>query len=207
MTERGTRRGDREPVFFESPADLRRWLDANNATADELWVGLYKKNARRASVTWPDVVDECLCVGWIDGLRNTIDDISYKNRITPRRTDSNWSAVNIRRFAELEAAGRMQPAGRRAFQERNLSKSDVYSYEHSVATMGPEVEATFRANEAAWAWFERAAPSYRKAVMHWLATAAKPETRARRLATVIEHAAAGRKIPPFTSPRAAKESP
>jgi uncharacterized protein YdeI (YjbR/CyaY-like superfamily) len=166
---------------------------------------MYKKATGRPSVTWPEVVDECLAFGWIDSIRKSIDEISYTNRITPRRKNSNWSAVNIRRVAELEAQGRMQPAGRRAFEGRNLSKSDVYSYEHSVALMGPEVEATFRANEAAWAWFERAAPSYRKAVMHWLASAVKPETRARRLALVIEHAEAGQRIPSLTSPAAPKE--
>lgn len=207
MTEQGTPKGAREPIFFESPEALRRWLEANHETAAELWVGLYKKSSGRPSVTWPDVVDECLCFGWIDGIRKGVDEVSYKNRITPRRKNSNWSAINIRRVAELEAAGRMQPAGRRAFEERNLSKSDAYSYEHSVATMGPEVEATFRASDSAWAWFERAAPSYRKAVMHWLASAVKPETRARRLAILIEHSAAGRPVPPLTSPGRAKEKP
>lgn len=207
MTEQGTAKDVGEPVFFESPDALRRWLEANHETVAELWVGLYKKSSGRPSVTWPDVVDECLCFGWIDGIRKGVDDVSYKNRITPRRRNSNWSAINIRRVAELEAAGRMRPAGRRAFEQRNLSKADAYSYEHSVATMGPDVVATFQANDAAWAWFERAAPSYRKAVMHWLASAVKPETRARRLAILIEHSAAGRHVPPLTSPGRAKERP
>ena len=134
MTESGTAGGTREPVFFESALDLRRWLEANHETAVELWVGLFKKSSGLPSVTWPDVVDECLCFGWIDGIRNAIDDISYKNRITPRRKGSNWSAVNIRRVAELEAEGRMQPAGRRAFEARNLSKSDAYVHELSESS-------------------------------------------------------------------------
>lgn len=104
--------------FFESAADLRRWFEANHETADELWVGLYKIGSGRPSVRWRDVVDEALCFGWIDGIRKGIDDVSYRNRLTPRRKGSNWSAINIARVAELEATGRMRAAGRRAFEIR-----------------------------------------------------------------------------------------
>jgi uncharacterized protein YdeI (YjbR/CyaY-like superfamily) len=72
----------------------------------------------RQSIRWPDVVDEALCFGWIDGIRRSIDSMSYKNRLTPRRKGSNWSAINIRRVGELEADGRMRAAGRRAFEAR-----------------------------------------------------------------------------------------
>ena len=105
-------------VFFQTSDDLRRWFVANHETADELWIGLYKVGAGRPSIRWPDVVDEALCFGWIDGIRKGIDDVSYRNRVTPRRKGSNWSAINIARVAELEAAGRMQAAGRRAFEGR-----------------------------------------------------------------------------------------
>ena len=108
-----------EVKFFEAAEDLRGWFDANHETADELWIGLYKVGSGRNSVRWPEVVDEALCVGWIDGIRKGIDDVSYRNRLTPRRRGSNWSAINIARVAELEAAGRMRPAGRRAFEARD----------------------------------------------------------------------------------------
>ena len=183
--------------FFETPADLRAWLVENHETADELWVGMYRKASGRPSVTWQDVVDEALCFGWIDGIRRGIDDISYTNRITPRRKGSNWSAVNIRRVGELEAAGRMTDAGRRAFALRDEAKSRVYSYEREAAKLDDEAEATFRANATAWAWFERAAPSYRKLATHWVMSAKRPETRARRLANVIAHAEVGGKVPPL----------
>ena len=104
--------------FFETSDDLRRWFVANHETADELWIGLYKLGSGRPSVRWQDVVDEALCFGWIDGIRKRIDDVSYRNRITPRRRGSNWSAINIARVAELEAAGRMHAAGRQAFEAR-----------------------------------------------------------------------------------------
>jgi uncharacterized protein YdeI (YjbR/CyaY-like superfamily) len=116
-------RGPAEVRFFETREDLRRWFVANHETADELWVGLYKVGSGHASVKWPEVVDEALCFGWIDGIRKSIDDVSYRNRLTPRRKGSNWSAINIARVGELEASGRMQAAGRRAFELRQQKES------------------------------------------------------------------------------------
>ena len=190
-----------EVRFFETGADLREWLAANHDTADELWVGMYRKATGRPSITWPEVVDEVLCYGWIDGIRRGIDDTSYTNRITPRRKGSNWSAVNIRRVGELEAEGRMTDAGRRAFALRDEEKSRIYSYERAAAAFDAAAEAKFRANDAAWAWFERAAPSYRKAATYWVMSAKKQETRDRRLAILIEHSANGRQVPPLTPPK------
>jgi uncharacterized protein YdeI (YjbR/CyaY-like superfamily) len=194
-----------EPVFFETASDLRRWLAANHETADELWVGLYRVGSGRKSITWPEVVDEALCFGWIDGIRKSIDDASYKNRITPRRKGSNWSAINIARVVELEAQGRMQPAGRRAFVGRDEARSVVYSYERATAQLDESAEATFRANREAWSWFEQAPASYRRAATHWVTSAVKPETRDRRLQTLIADSAAGRTVKPLTPPRAPRE--
>ena len=112
-----------DAAFFETADDLRRWFEANHETADTLWVGLYKIGSGRASIRWPEVVDEALCFGWIDGVRNRIDDVSYRNRLTPRRKGSNWSAINIARVRELEAAGRMRAAGSRAFEIRDRKES------------------------------------------------------------------------------------
>ena len=189
-----------EVLFFEQAADLRAWLTANHETADALWVGMYRKASGRLSVTWPEVVDESLCFGWIDGIRRSIDEVSYANRITPRRKGSNWSLVNINRVAALEAAGRMTDAGRRAFDARDEAKSRTYSYERATAAFDTESEATFRANSIAWNWFEQAVQSYRRAATYWVMSAVRPETRGRRLATLIEHSAAGRSVPPLTSP-------
>src|SRR5262249_21360312 len=118
-----------EPVFFATPDEFRQWLHANHAAAAELWVGYYKKGSGRPSITWPEAVDEALCCGWIDGDSNTIDGESYKIRFTPRRATSIWSAVNTRRMAELLAAGRVRPAGVKAFDARSEAKTGVYTYE------------------------------------------------------------------------------
>ena len=195
-------RTDTEVRFFETAADLRRWFADHHETAAELWLGMYRVGSGRPSVTWPEAVDEALCIGWIDGIRKGIDATSYKNRFTPRRKGSNWSAKNIARVHELEAEGRMKAAGRRAFELREDVRSAIYSYEQTGAgaSLDEVTENEFRANEAAWDWFQRAAPSYRKAAIHWVMSARKPDTRARRLATVIANSAAGRTVLPLTAP-------
>jgi uncharacterized protein YdeI (YjbR/CyaY-like superfamily) len=201
----GAFRATSEPVFFETAADLRRWLAANHETAEELWVGLYRVGSGRKSITWPEVVDEALCFGWIDGIRKSIDETSYKNRITPRRKGSNWSAINIARVAALEAEGRMQSAGRRAFEGRDEARTAIYSYERATATLDDAAEAAFRANAKAWSWFEGAPASYRRAATHWVTSAVRPETRDRRLQTLIVDSAAGRTVKPLTPPGTSRE--
>src|SRR5690606_35146909 len=96
-----------EPVFFATPAEFRAWLEANHSTETELYVGFYKKASGRPTLTWPEAVEQALCFGWIDGIRRTIDDISYTNRFTPRRPRSTWSAINIRTVERLIAEGQM----------------------------------------------------------------------------------------------------
>lgn len=189
-----------EPTYFPTPADFRAWFEAHHETASELWVGFHKTKSGTPSITWPESVDQALCFGWIDGIRKSIDEHRYMIRFTPRKPRSTWSAVNIRKIAELTAAGLMHPAGIRAYEARTQENSEIYAYEQdrSAATLDPDSEALFRANTAAWAWFEAAPPSYRRTAIWWVISAKKPETRAKRLATLIEDSANGRTVPPFT---------
>jgi uncharacterized protein YdeI (YjbR/CyaY-like superfamily) len=106
------------PVFFASGAEMRAWLEANHATAAELWVGIYKKGSEKTGITLSEAQDQGLCFGWIDSLGRRIGDDSYMIRFTPRRPRSNWSAVNIKRVGELRAQGLMHEAGIRAFERR-----------------------------------------------------------------------------------------
>jgi uncharacterized protein YdeI (YjbR/CyaY-like superfamily) len=190
------------PRYFETPEDLRAWLEEHHEMAEELWVGLYKKSSGRPSVTWPEVVDEALCFGWIDGVRKSIDAQRYANRLTPRRPTSSWSAVNVKRFGQLKRQGRIRPAGQRAYDLRTKAKTGVYSYEqrHQVV-LDPAFEQRFRAKKKAWAWFQEQAPSYRTTAVYWVMTAKRPETRERRLERLIEDSAAGRRVPPFVPRR------
>jgi hypothetical protein len=130
-----------DPTFFATPADFRDWLAAHHATADELWVGFYKKGSGRPSITWPESVDEALCYGWIDGLRRRLDDERYVIRFTPRRRGSIWSEVNTRRADELIAAGQMQPAGLAAYEARDPDKSQFYTYEARHQPLAPRLRS------------------------------------------------------------------
>ena len=183
------------PIFFATPADFRAWLKEHHASAAEQWVGFYKKDSGRASITWPESVDVALCVGWIDGIRKGIDEESYMIRFTPRKRTSTWSAVNIGRVAELTREGRMLPAGLEAFAQRKEAKSGIYAYEQrEAAAFDESAEKTFRANEEAWKFFQAQAPWYRKTITWWVVSAKRQETREKRLATLITESAAGRRL-------------
>lgn len=185
-----------EAIFFSTPHELRAWLEEHHSTATELWVGYYKKASGRRSLTWSEVVDEALCFGWIDGKAQRIDEHRYRQRLTPRRRSSNWSAINIAKVAELRAQGRMTPAGEAAFAARREDRSEVYSYERRhEAAFDAEQEATFRGNAPAWEWFGAQTPSYRTTATFWVVSAKRPETRARRLAMLIECSGDGRRVP------------
>jgi uncharacterized protein YdeI (YjbR/CyaY-like superfamily) len=185
-------------TFFKSPADFRKWLKKNHATAAELWVSYYKKSSGKASITWPESVDEALCFGWIDGIRKSPNDLSYTIRFTPRKPGSIWSAVNIRRAQELADQGLMQPAGLKAFQARAENKSGIYSYEQKSPELVDPYGKTLRKNKAAWEFFQAQPAWYRKAAGWWVVSAKQEETRLKRLEKLIEDSAQGRTIPPLT---------
>lgn len=184
--------------FFPSPAAFRTWLSANAATAPELLVGYYKVGSGRPSMTWSESVDEALCFGWIDGVRRSLDDQSYCIRFTPRRPRSIWSAVNIAKVEALRAAGRMTPSGEAAFAQRLAHKSAIYSYEQPAqqqADLSAAELRQFKRDKRAWAFFNDAhPPSARKTLLHWVCSAKKAETRASRLARLIEACAAGERL-------------
>jgi uncharacterized protein YdeI (YjbR/CyaY-like superfamily) len=193
-----------DPIFFRTPAELRDWLDEHHETADEVYVGAWKKGTGQQSLTWEDIVDEALCVGWIDGVRRPVDGDRWAIRLTPRRKGSNWSNRNIGRVAELRAAGRMRTAGEAAYEARREDRSGVYSFEQrESAALNPDEEHQFKAKPEAWEWFSLQAPSYRRTAIFWVVSAKRPETRARRLATLIEDSREGRDVKPIARNRGA----
>jgi uncharacterized protein YdeI (YjbR/CyaY-like superfamily) len=190
----------KDATFFATPTELRAWLEQHHAAATELWLGYYKKAAGRETITWAQAVEEALCFGWIDGKLQGIDELRYRQRFTPRRRDSNWSAVNVAKIAELREQGKMTPAGEAAFAARREDRTAVYTYERrDEAAFGEEQETTFRASKKAWEWFGEQSPSYRHLATFWVVSAKRPNTRARRLATLIECSAEGRRVPALTS--------
>lgn len=184
-----------KPVFFATPADWRRWLAANHASCRELWVGFHKKDSGRPSVTWPEARDQALCFGWIDGVRRSLDETSYVNRFTPRRSSSHWSLVNLKRFRELKAQGLVRAPGLRAFEQRKEERTGRASYEQrTTARLSRAQEEVFKAVPAAWSFFKAQPPGYRRITIWFVISAKKEETRARRLGVLIECSAAGRRI-------------
>jgi uncharacterized protein YdeI (YjbR/CyaY-like superfamily) len=190
-----------EPIFFATPDEFRAWLEEHHDSAREVFVGYYKTSSSRPSITWPQSVDQALCFGWIDGMRKRIDDERYMIRFTPRKPSSTWSAVNVERIKELTELGLMRPEGLNAFQARVEGKTGVYAYERrDAAALDEAEEREFRANPQAWAFFQARPPSYRKAAIWWVVSAKKPETRRKRLATLMEDSANGRTVKPLTRP-------
>lgn len=184
-------------LFFRSPEEFRRWLASNHDRLDEQWVGFYKKDSGRPSITWPESVDEALCYGWIDGLRKSIDGVSYRIRFTPRRPRSHWSKRNLQRMSQLLAEGRVESPGLEVYEGRDLGREGQASYEQQPVELPGEYRAHIEAVPDAWAYFQAAAPSYRKQVSWWVVSAKREETRRRRLGILIESCAAGEVIPPL----------
>jgi len=182
-------------TFFKTGAAFRSWLEKNHDKADGLLVGFYKVGSGKASATYQQALDEALAFGWIDGVRRGIDEVSYSIRFTPRRPRSVWSTVNIKRVKALEAAGRMAPPGLAAFAKREEERSAIYSYERENARFSRDSLKKFKANPAAWKFFEAQAPYYKRLMTHRVESAKRPETRARRLEQLIAASAKSERIP------------
>lgn len=192
-----------ETYFFQSAAAFRAWLKANHATTPEVIVGYHKvhmttpRGGPAASMTWAESVAEALCYGWIDGVRRRLDDERYTIRFTPRRPGSKWSAVNIRLMAELEATGRMTPAGRTAFEARPHKSgplSEGYKAQKKDAELDGALMREFKTHKKAWAFYQAQPQGYQRGAAWWVMQAKQEETRARRLAKLIEVSDRGERL-------------
>jgi len=175
------------PIYFSNQIRFREWLEANHKTENELLVGFYKKNSGKPNMTWSQSVDEALSFGWIDGIRRSIDKDSYCIRFTPRRPSSTWSAVNIRKVEELIKLGLMKPAGLEIYKLRKEEKSRIASYEGENKQLDKDLEKKFKSNKSAWNFFIKQAPSYQKAIIHWIMAARRETTKTTRLEKTINH--------------------
>jgi uncharacterized protein YdeI (YjbR/CyaY-like superfamily) len=188
----------KSPMFFKTPNHFRNWLKDHYASELEVMVGYYKVGSGIPSMTWPESVEEALCYGWIDSVRRRVDDSSYVNRFTPRRPGSIWSLVNVAKVESLMASGRMQSAGLAAFESRRPDRTGIYASEqaHPAVLAASEVQH-FQSNHAAWQYFETATPSYKRSVLHWITSAKRSATRARRLEKLIQASQEHRRVPVF----------
>ena len=162
-------------VCPSSRAEWRSWLSENHARNKEVWLFYYKNHTGKPTVSYRDSVEEALCFGWIDGIKKSIDDERYCHRFTPRRKNSKWSPLNISLAEKLIGQDKMTPVGLTSFEQRK-----TYG-ERKEFTLTPEVEGALKNNNLAWENFNKLAPGYRKQYVGWLASAKKPETRAKRL--------------------------
>ena len=183
-----------QTIFFSTRADFRKWLEKNHLSEKELWVGFYKSNSQKKGIRYDESVDEALCFGWIDGIRKSIDQESYCNRFTPRRKNSNWSAININKVESLLKMGLMHSAGIACYKDRTDNKSMVYSYENVPSKLTDELEAKLRANEKAWIFFSKQTPSHCKTIIYWIMSAKQEATRLNRLEKLLTASEAGKKL-------------
>lgn len=184
----------KEPKFFKSPQAFHQWLEKHHGSVEALWVGFYKKNSGKQSITYPEALDEALCYGWIDGLRKSIDGDSYKIRFTPRKPSSIWSKINVGHVARLRQEGRMRPAGLKAFSALDPKRSGIYSFENQPVTLSAELRKRLQAHGSAWEFFEALPPYRKKTVVYWVMSAKKEETRLRRIDRLIESLAKGERL-------------
>ena len=189
-----------DPVFFVSQAEWRKWLERNHATKVEIMVGLVKVGSGLEGIGYREALDEALCYGWIDGVRQTIDDKRWMIRFTPRKPKSYWSAVNRKRAEELIREGRMARHGLAVYERRDKSPNGFYSFENKDVALAPAEEKRFKSNRVAWRNFSAMPPSYRRPATWWVISAKRPETREKRLTTLIADSEADLRIKPLRRP-------
>ncbi len=186
-------------TFFATPAEFRAWLETHYDTATDLVLGFYKKDSAKKGITYAEALDEALCYGWIDGIRRRNDDDSFTVRFTPRKPRSIWSDVNVNHVARLSAEGRMLPAGLKTFEERKAERSGIYSFEQDQTSLvlNEAQEERFKANAAAWTFFQKQAPTYQKAAIWWIISAKREDTREKHLQSLIEVSEKGERLKQF----------
>jgi uncharacterized protein YdeI (YjbR/CyaY-like superfamily) len=179
---------------FSCREDFRAWLLKHHSSASELIVRCYKTAFQEKGLTYPESLEEALCFGWIDGVRRSIDKESFSNRFSPRRPNSKWSAVNIRRVQELIAAGRLHASGKTAFEARTSTANRQYSYESGQMVFDPSPLSELESNKQAWTFFQAQSAWYQRTSSFWVMEAKREETRKRRLAELISRSAKGQPI-------------
>jgi len=179
-------------TWYASPGEWRAWLEDNHDRATEQWVGCRKVHVS-VGILVGEALDEALCFGWIDSVRHGVDADGFAQRFTPRTSRSPWSEVNRKRMAELIEAGRVHPAGLRAWEQRDAAPAAPAVADRS-AVLDPASQARFEDAAEAYAWFQTQPPGYRRQAYWWVMEAKRAETRERRLSTLIDDSTNGRRL-------------
>ena len=176
-------------IEIPSRRQWRAWLKKHHASSPGVWLVFYKDHTGKRSIPYEDSVREALCVGWIDSLIKRLDDDRYARKFTPRKPTSKWSAINRKRWRELEAAGLLAPAGRAAAPTAN-----TYAPRPTIPVLPAYIGTAFKRSPKAWAFFQELAPSYRRHFVVWIHIAKRPETREARIRESIALLEAGKKL-------------
>ncbi|HEX2619420.1 MAG TPA: YdeI/OmpD-associated family protein [Phototrophicaceae bacterium] len=178
-----------ERVYTKDRQEWRAWLEQNHATAPGVWLIYYKKETGKPYFDHGDAVEEALCFGWIDSVRNTNDDESYLQFFSPRKAKSPWSKLNKTRVEMLIAEGLMTPAG---LEKIEIAKQNGAWASYDAVeelTVPNDLAAALSENETARVNFEAFSPSSKKSILWWIESAKRPETRAKRIEETVRLAA------------------
>ncbi len=184
-------------TYFKTQTEFRKWLEKNHAKLSELWVGFHKKSTLKQSITYPEALDEALCYGWIDGVRKNVNETSYTIRFTPRKKQSHWSGVNVKRFNELLELKLIRPAGLKAFQDSDIKKSLKYAEERKSVKLESRYEKQFKSDKKAWEFFNAQPPGYQRICVFWIMSAKQEETRKRRLSLLMNYSQNQKRLETF----------
>jgi uncharacterized protein YdeI (YjbR/CyaY-like superfamily) len=184
-----------EPLRFATPRAFEAWLRKNHASSDGAWLVIAKAGAEDPTVTYPQAVEIALCHGWIDGQKKGLDEHHWLQRFTPRRARSLWSKANREKAEALIASGRMRPAGTAEIDRAKEDGRWDAAYDGArTAVVPPDLQAALDARPEARRVFAQLDGANRYAVLWRVQTAKRPQTRSKRIETLVEMLARGEKI-------------
>jgi uncharacterized protein YdeI (YjbR/CyaY-like superfamily) len=184
-----------EPLRFATARAFETWLRKNHVSSDGVWLLIAKAGAEKPTVTYAQAVEIALCYGWIDGQKKGLDEQHWLQRFTPRRARSLWSKVNREKAEALIQSGRMQPGGMAEIDRAKADGRWDAAYDSaSTAGVPPDLQAALDQQPKARRFFEQLDAANRYAVLWRVQTAKRPETRAKRIETLVAMLARGEKI-------------
>ncbi len=196
-----------ERVQMETRAAWREWLMEHHETSPGIWLVTFKKGSGKPYLSYDDAVEEALCFGWIDSRPGKLDDERTMLLYTPRKKGSVWSASNKQRIERLMSDGQMMPAGLAKIEAAKADGSWTALDGYDSVEAPDDLRAAFAENVAAEERFMAFSPSARKQLLWWIVSAKRPETRQKRITTLVSEAAEGRNPLEWQAQQRMKRSP
>lgn len=172
--------------LFKDRNEWREWLELNHKTESEIWLGYYKRHTGKPTVTYAEAVEEALCFGWIDSKMTRVDENIYRQKYTPRKKNSVWSLLNVKRVKKMIEEGRMTEAGLEKVKEGKESGTWQIAYSSKKEEVVPEdLLRALKSNKTAFAHFFNYTISIRNRYIYWINRAKRQETRLKRIEKVV----------------------